>query len=208
MLASGPILGSMPTIDCSEPSFFTCRNWSRKSSSEKPSPLKRLLGELFGLLLVELLLGLLDERKDVAHAQDAAHDAVGMEGLDGVVLFADAQELDGLAGDVADGQRRAAAGIAVHLGQHHAGEGQLVVELLGGVDGVLSGHGVGHEQDLLRVQQALERLHLVHQLLVDVQAAGGIDDQHVAAAVDGLAARFLGQPLDGGGVGLRAPLPS
>ena len=48
----------------------------------------------------------------------------------------------------------------------------------------------------------LQRLHLVHQLLVDVQAAGGIDDEHVAGVVDGFAAGFLHQPLDGRGVGL------
>ena len=51
------------------------------------------------------------------------------------------------------------------------------------------------------IQQLLERLHLVHQLVVDVQTAGGVDDQHIAAAVDGFAARFLGQALDGGRVG-------
>ena len=69
-----------------------------------------LLGELLGLLAVERGLGLLDERQHVAHAEDAANDAIGMEGLEGVGLFADADELDGLAGDVANGERRAAAG--------------------------------------------------------------------------------------------------
>ena len=103
------------------------------------------------------------------------------------------------------GQSCAAAGIAVHLGEHDAGEGELVVEFLGGVDGVLAGHGVGDEEDFLRIQQPLERLHLVHQLLVDVQAAGGVDDEHVATAVDGFAARFFRQALDRGGVRLRRP---
>jgi len=39
----------------------------------------------------------------------------------------------------------------------------------------------------LRIQDLLQRLHLVHQLLVDVQAAGGIDDEHIAGVVDGFA---------------------
>ena len=78
---------------------------------------------------------------------------------------------------------------------------ELLVELLGGAHGVLAGHGVGDEEDLLRREQALERLQLLHELLVDVQAAGGVHDDHVAAAVDGLAARFLGQALDRRGVG-------
>ena len=86
------------------------------------------LGELLGLFAVEGGLGLLDERQHVAHAEDAADDAVGMEGLEGVGLFAGADELDGLAGDVADGERRAAAGVAVHLGEDDAGEAEAACE--------------------------------------------------------------------------------
>ena len=108
------------------------------------------LGELLGLFAVEGGFGLLDERHHVAHAEDAADDAVGMEGLEGVGLFAHADELDGLAGDVADGERRAAAGVAVHFGEDDAGEAEAGVEVLRGVDGVLAGHGVGDEENLLR----------------------------------------------------------
>ena len=72
-----------------------------------------------------------------------------MEGLEGVRLFAGADELDGLAGDVANGERRAAAGVAVHLGEDDAGEAEALVEVLRRVDGVLAGHGVGDEEDLL-----------------------------------------------------------
>jgi hypothetical protein len=52
-----------------------------------------------------------------------------MEGLEGVGLFAGADELDGLAGDVADGEGRAAAGVAVHLGEDDAGEAEALVEV-------------------------------------------------------------------------------
>ena len=51
-----------------------------------------------------------------------------MEGLEGIGLFADADELDGLAGDVADGEGRAAAGVAVHFGEDDAGEAEALVE--------------------------------------------------------------------------------
>ena len=44
-------------------------------------------------------------------------------------------------------------------------------------------------------------LHLGHQLFVDVQAAGGVDDERVAAHDDGFAAGFLGQALDERGAG-------
>ena len=86
--------------------------------------------------------------EDVAHAENAVGDAVRMKRLEGVGLFADADELQRLAGDGADGKRRAAAGVAVHLGQDHAGDAQALVELVGGLHGVLAGHGVGDEQDL------------------------------------------------------------
>ncbi len=56
-------------------------------------------------------------------------------------------------------------------------------------DRVLPGHGVGHEQDLDRIELLFQLLQLGHQLVVDVQAAGGIHQQHVAAAVDAFAAR-------------------
>ena len=150
--------GSILRMVSMEPSFLICLSWSRKSSSVKPSPEQGLFGELFGLLAVERGFGFFDEREHVAHAEDAADDAVGMEGLEGVGLFAGADELDGLAGDVADGEGRAAAGVAVHLGEDDAGEAEALVEVLGGVDGVLAGHGVGDEEDLLRVEQLFELL--------------------------------------------------
>ncbi len=46
-------------------------------------------------------------------------------------------------------QRRAAAGVAVELGQHHAGEADAVAERLRGGDGVLADHGVDDEQGLV-----------------------------------------------------------
>ena len=99
-------------------------------------------------LAVERGFGLFDERHHVAHAQDAADDAIRMKGLEGVRLFAGADELDGLAGDVPDRQRRAAPGIAVHLGKDDAGKAEALVEVLRGIDGILAGHGVGDEEDL------------------------------------------------------------
>ena len=73
----------------------------------------------------------------------------------------------GCAGDVADGEGSAAAGVAVHLGEDGSGDGEAVVEGLGGVDGVLAGHGVGDEEDLGGVEELFERGHLVHEGFVD-----------------------------------------
>jgi hypothetical protein len=93
---------------------------------------KTVFAELFlqlgRLLFIVILLGLFDEREHVAHAQDPGGHAVGVEGLDHVQLFAGAHEFDGLAGGRPDGEGRAAPGVAVQLGQHHAVDAQRLVE--------------------------------------------------------------------------------
>jgi len=79
---------------------------------------------------------------------------------------AGAEELDGLAGDLANAEGGAAAGVAVHLGEDGAGDGELVVEGFGGVDGVLAGHGVGDEEDFGGGEEGFELGHLVHKRLI------------------------------------------
>ena len=73
-----------------------------------------------------------------------------MEVLQRVHLLADAEKLDRLAGHGAHRQRRAAAAVAVHAGQHDAGHADALVEVLGEIDRVLAGQRVGDEQDLVR----------------------------------------------------------
>src|SRR3954453_11160973 len=53
---------------------------------ERELPLAHLALEVGGLVVLELLLGLLDERQDVAHAEDALGHAVGVEALELVEL--------------------------------------------------------------------------------------------------------------------------
>ena len=113
----------------------------------------------------------------------------GWNGFEGVELFADTDELQRLSGDVADRQRRAAARIAIHLGEDDAGDAEPLVELVGALDGVLPGHGVGHEEDLDGIELFLELLQFHHQVVVDVETSGGVDQQYVAAAVGSFAAR-------------------
>src|SRR5205807_2215637 len=50
--------------------------------------------ELFLLVLLHRLLGALDQRQHVAHAEDARRHTVGMEVLELVELLADGDELD------------------------------------------------------------------------------------------------------------------
>ena len=58
---------------------------------------KSAAGHFLGLLLVNILLRLFDQRENVAHAENAGDDAIGMEGLERIVLFAHADELDAAA---------------------------------------------------------------------------------------------------------------
>jgi hypothetical protein len=83
--------------------------------------LAHLLLEALGLVLVDGGLRLLDERQHVALLEDAPGHAVRVEVLERVELLADADVLDGLLRDAVDRERGAAAGVAVHLGQDHAG---------------------------------------------------------------------------------------
>ena len=149
-------------------------------------PLGQPLLLALGLLGVDGLLGRLDQADDVAHAQHLADQPLGVERLELVELLPLADELDRHAGDLPDGQGRAAAGVAVELGQDHAVELEGLVEGLGRGHRVLAGHGVADEEDLVRLDLLLDLDQLGHQLVVDVQAAGGVEDQGVAALPVGL----------------------
>ena len=83
-------------------------------------------------------------------------------------------------------ERGAAAGVAVELGQDHAVDGQRVVERLGDADRVLAGHRVDDEERVVRSDDAGDHPDLLHHLGVDGQAAGGVDDEHVAPEAAGL----------------------
>ena len=91
------------------------------------------------------------------------------------------RELDRLAGDGLHRERRAAARVAVELRQDDAVEVDPLLERLRDVDGLLAGHRVEHEQDVRRLRLAPDRGELLHQRLVDVEAAGGVEDHDVAA---------------------------
>src|SRR3954451_21759179 len=137
--------------------------------------------ELAGLVLLELLLGLLDERHHVAHAEDPLRHALRVEALELVQLLADAREQDRLARDSLDAERGAAARVAVELAHQDAVEVDGLGELLGDVHRVLAGHRVDDEQDVVRLDGPANLDELVHERRVDVQAARRVDDEDVLA---------------------------
>ncbi len=102
-----------------------------------------------------------------------------MEGVEVVELLAVRREHDRLAGDLPDRQGRTTAGVTVELGEHHAVEADAVAEGLGGVDRVLADHRVDDEQDLLGADRVPDVSGLLHHLLVDAEAAGGVHDHDV-----------------------------
>ena len=109
-----------------------------------------------------------------------------MEILQRIELLAGADELDRAAGDGAHGKRGTAARIAIDPGQHdagHAASGRW--NGVRDVDRVLAGHGIDDQQGLGAVRGLAHRRGLGHQLLVDMQAAGGIEHDHVDSLRDG-----------------------
>ena len=132
--------------------------------------------ELFSVLDRNGLLGLLDERQHVAHAEHARDDAVGMERLEILEPLSAADERDRHADDADDRQRRAAAGVAVHLRQDDAADPDSAVELAGALDRVLASHRIGDVQAIGRIHCRADGLQLLHQLVVDVEPAGGVDN--------------------------------
>ena len=109
-----------------------------------------------------------------------------MERLDIVKFFAYTRELYRLAGYREDCQRSAAPGVAVKLGEDNAGDIQRLVEALRNIHGVLTCHGVHHQQYLVRRGLALDVFQLVHERFVNVQTSRSIQQNNVEAVVLGV----------------------
>ncbi len=137
---------------------------------------------------------MLDQGEEVTHVEDAGGHPVRVERVEVLQLLAVRREHDLLARDVGDRQGRATAGVAVELGEHHAVEADAVAERLGGVDRVLTDHGVDDEEDLVGADGVADVRGLPHQLLVDAEAAGGVDDDDVVDLGLGELDGVLGNP--------------
>ena len=137
------------------------------------------VGHRRGLIGVERLLRLLDQAEHVTHVQDARGHPVRVEHVEVGQLLAGGREHDRLAGQRRDRQRRATAGVTVQLGQHHAVVAHAVEEGLRGRHRVLADHRVDDEQHLVGLDRVPDRGGLRHHLLVDAEAARGVDDHDV-----------------------------
>ena len=84
------------------------------------------------------------------------------------------------------------------LVEDDAGEADALLERLGGGDGVLADHRVDDEQRLVGLHGVADAGGLRHQLGVDAQPAGGVDDDDVvhgaAGVLDRVRATATGSP--------------
>ena len=115
-----------------------------------------------------------------------------MEWLEVLELLAQAHEFDRLLGHRFQAQRRAAARVAVELGQNAAGDLKRLIEVRCHVDRFLPGGRIEHQQDFVRTHQVTEPNEFLHQRFVDLQAAGGVENQRVTGLSRREIARFPG----------------
>ena len=115
-----------------------------------------------------------------------------MEHLQRIHLFARADELERLVDYRANRDGCTAAGVAVEFGQYDAVEIETVVELLGRIDCVLTGHRIDHEERFARFDGSLDGRDLLHHLFIYGQTSGRIDDYRVEVVRPGVLDRILG----------------
>ena len=149
--------------------------------------LLELFGQLLGIALAHYRFRFFHQGQHIPHAQDPGSHTLRMETLELVQLFAHTHEFDGLAGHSQHGQRRTASCIGIQLGHEHAVDAQRLVECLCHVDCILTGHSVHHEHDLVGFRLCLDLLQLIHELFVNVEPAGGIENDHIVTVILGIA---------------------
>ena len=122
--------------------------------------------------------------------------SVRVKVLELIQLLADTGELDRPMRDLPHRERRAAAGVAVEFRQDESRDAQGLVEMRGHADRLLPRGGVGHQQDLLRLQRIAQALEFLDQRFVNFLAPGGIEILHVDAGLGGRPLRAFAAGLD------------
>ena len=104
-----------------------------------------------------------------------------MENIQGIHLLARTDKLNRLINNRTDRQSGTTTGITIQLRKYDAVEVQPLIKFPRGIHGILTRHGIYHEQGLIRLDSALDSGDLVHHLLIDSQTTGGIHDHDVIA---------------------------
>ena len=77
------------------------------------------------------------------------------------------------------GEGGAAAGVAVEFRQDDARDAEGLVEMLRDGDGLLAEGGIADENDFVRLDFGLQIDELLDEIVVDLQTAGGIQDDGI-----------------------------
>src|SRR3989449_579691 len=102
-----------------------------------------------------------------------------VEAADVLVRLSEVHEHDRLADRLRHRQRRAALRVRVDLRKDDPIEADGLVKLLRLFDRIVAREGIADVQDQVRFRDALDLLHLVHQVLIRLHAARGVDEDDV-----------------------------
>jgi len=97
-----------------------------------------------------------------------------------IKFFTDTGEFDRLAGNRFHAQGSAAASVTVEFGEDGAGDVQGLIEMRRNIDGFLAGGSVEDEQSFLRFDQVAQPDEFLDEGFVNLEAAGGVEDECVA----------------------------
>ncbi len=143
--------------------------------------LAQLLGHFLGVFGLDVFGSLFNQADNIAHAKNTVGDTIRMEGFHLVDFFADTDHLDRAAGDLTHRKGGTTARITINTGQNDTGDADLVGKFLGNVDRVLTGHRIGNQKGLDRVDGITDLGDFAHQFHVDMQTTGGIKNDRVIA---------------------------
>ena len=189
------IPGIMPSRSPIGPSRLTWRSWSRKSSkSNCPSARRRPMASASSSLMFSWARSMSDSTSPMPRMRPARRS--GSNGSRSGSFSPVPRNLMGTPvtwRTLSAAPPRASPSILVMIRPVSADAG---VEPLRHVDRLLARHGVDHQQDVRRSGDHAHLLELLHEVLVDLQAAGRVHDGDVVGLLPGVLDRVLG---DAGG---------
>ncbi len=141
----------------------------------------QLLFKFGCFFFINYCLSFFNKGQDIPHPQNARCHSVRMKRLQLAQFFTHTDKFYGLAGNCLDRKCGAAAGISVCFGEDHPADIQGIVESFGNVQGILTGHGISHEQDVRRSHSIADAAEFVHEVFVNMQPSCRIQQKCVTA---------------------------
>src|SRR3989440_6568335 len=129
--------------------------------------------------------------------EEPVHHPFRVEGADVLVRLSEVHEHNRLADRLGHGQRRASLRVRVDFRQDDSVDADRLVELFRLLDRVVPREGVSDVEGQVRLRDALDLLHLVHQVLVRLHPARGVDQDDIPSPRAGVLDRV---ERDGGGI--------